>query len=135
MCLFCRCEEATEVETHHQQTAATTMGVAEDDTPSSLTSHPNPNVNNPNQEGTCQSCDLFLFFFFPQSNKVATLACIHGATRNYRYSRRENLHRNSFALAPLTISVAFESLGTVDNRRIFNRLRLYTYCSRYYRLS
>lgn len=53
-CLFyCRCEEATEVETHHQQTAATTMGVAEDETPSSLTSHPNPNVNNPNQEGTC----------------------------------------------------------------------------------
>lgn len=42
-----RCEEATEVETHHQQTAATTMGVAEDETPSSLTSHP----NNPNQEG------------------------------------------------------------------------------------
>ncbi|CAD1476643.1 unnamed protein product, partial [Heterotrigona itama] len=44
------CEEATEVETHHQQTAATTMGVAEDETPSSLTSHPNPNVNNSNQE-------------------------------------------------------------------------------------
>ncbi|XP_014467565.1 PREDICTED: uncharacterized protein LOC106740745 [Dinoponera quadriceps] len=43
------CEEATEVETHHQQTAATTMGVAEDETPSSLTSH--PNTNNPNQEG------------------------------------------------------------------------------------
>ncbi|KAK2588828.1 hypothetical protein KPH14_001699 [Odynerus spinipes] len=46
-----RCEEATEVETHHQQTAATTMGVAEDDTPSSLTSHPNLNTNNPSQEG------------------------------------------------------------------------------------
>ncbi|KAF7413784.1 hypothetical protein HZH68_002273 [Vespula germanica] len=45
------CEEATEVETHHQQTAATTMGVAEDDTPSSLTSHPNLNTNNPGQEG------------------------------------------------------------------------------------
>ncbi|KAL2725440.1 serine/threonine-protein kinase tricorner isoform X6 [Vespula squamosa] len=44
------CEEATEVETHHQQTAATTMGVAEDDTPSSLTSHPNLNTNNPGQE-------------------------------------------------------------------------------------
>ncbi|KAK1116989.1 hypothetical protein K0M31_017038 [Melipona bicolor] len=55
-----RCEEATEVETHHQQTAATTMGVAEDETPSSLTSHPNPNVNNSNQEGTCQNCDVLL---------------------------------------------------------------------------
>lgn len=44
------CEEATEVETHHQQTAATTMGVAEDETPSSLTSS-HPNTNNPNQEG------------------------------------------------------------------------------------
>lgn len=44
-----RCEEATEVETHHQQTAATTMGVAEDETPSSLTPH--PNTNNSNQEG------------------------------------------------------------------------------------
>ncbi|KAI4488780.1 hypothetical protein M0802_011290 [Mischocyttarus mexicanus] len=44
------CEEATEVETHHQQTAATTMGVAEDDTPSSLSSHPNLNSNNPSQE-------------------------------------------------------------------------------------
>ncbi|KYN02618.1 hypothetical protein ALC62_06417 [Cyphomyrmex costatus] len=44
-----RCEEATEVETHHQQTAATTMGVAEDETPSSLTSS-HPNTNNPNQE-------------------------------------------------------------------------------------
>ncbi|KYN41162.1 Protein cappuccino like protein [Trachymyrmex septentrionalis] len=43
------CEEATEVETHHQQTAATTMGVAEDETPSSLTSS-HPNTNNPNQE-------------------------------------------------------------------------------------
>ncbi|TGZ46342.1 Uncharacterized protein DBV15_09905 [Temnothorax longispinosus] len=42
------CEEATEVETHHQQTA-TTMGVAEDETPSSLTSS-HPNTNNPNQE-------------------------------------------------------------------------------------
>lgn len=47
---MCRCEEATEVETHHQQTAATTMGVAEDETPSSLTSS-HPNTNNPNQEG------------------------------------------------------------------------------------
>ncbi|EZA47043.1 hypothetical protein X777_16700 [Ooceraea biroi] len=44
-----KCEEATEVETHHQQTAATTMGVAEDETPSSLTSS-HPNTNNPNQE-------------------------------------------------------------------------------------
>ncbi|KYM92429.1 hypothetical protein ALC53_00884 [Atta colombica] len=43
------CEEATEVETHHQQTAATTMGVAEDETPTSLTSS-HPNTNNPNQE-------------------------------------------------------------------------------------
>lgn len=58
MSLCRRCEEATEVETHHQQTAATTMGVAEDETPSSLTSHPNPNVNNPNQEGTCQNCSF-----------------------------------------------------------------------------
>lgn len=46
------------METHHQQTAATTMGVAEDETPSSLTSHPNPNVNNSNQEGTCQNCEV-----------------------------------------------------------------------------
>jgi len=38
------------VETHHQQTAATTMGVAEEETPSSLTSS-HPNTNNPNQEG------------------------------------------------------------------------------------
>lgn len=45
-----RCEEATEVETHHQQTAATAMGVAEDETPSSLTTS-HPNTNNPNQEG------------------------------------------------------------------------------------
>ncbi|XP_024881753.1 uncharacterized protein LOC112460983 [Temnothorax curvispinosus] len=45
---YTMCEEATEVETHHQQTA-TTMGVAEDETPSSLTSS-HPNTNNPNQE-------------------------------------------------------------------------------------
>jgi len=51
-----RCEEATEVETHHQQTAATTMGVAEDETPTSLTSS-HPNTNNPNQEG--ESACLF----------------------------------------------------------------------------
>lgn len=46
-----RCEEATEVDTHHRQSGAPTMGVAEDETPSSLTSHPNANPNNPTQEG------------------------------------------------------------------------------------
>lgn len=56
----CRCEEVTEVEAHHQQALGSTgsaMGVAEDETPSSITSHPNlstslnhPNPN-PNQEG------------------------------------------------------------------------------------
>ena len=48
----CRCEEITEVETQHQQAVGSIMGVAEDETPSSISSHPNSNSNlNPNQEG------------------------------------------------------------------------------------
>lgn len=56
---MCRCEEATEVETHHQQTA-TTMGVAEDETPSSLTSS-HPNTNNPNQEGKSVEVHIYVY--------------------------------------------------------------------------
>ncbi|XP_014300433.1 serine/threonine-protein kinase tricornered isoform X3 [Microplitis mediator] len=49
------CEEATELESHHHRpTATATMGVAEDDTPSSLSSHPNANQNNLNQEGVLE---------------------------------------------------------------------------------
>lgn len=46
------CEEVTEVETHHQQAVSSTMGVAEDETPSSMIPHPNltTNQNHPNQE-------------------------------------------------------------------------------------
>lgn len=65
------------METHHQQTAATTMGVAEDETPSSLTSS-HPNTNNPNQEG--ESAD---FIAFNRESRGAAALIASDVSRRY----------------------------------------------------
>lgn len=96
------------METHHQQTAATTMGVAEDETPSSLTPH--PSSNNPNQEGESAHLRFTVMKTLGRKPERRGLARI---SLNYSVERRRAYkYRATYSPSPFYHSFFFFILST-----------------------